>query len=351
MNIPERKSTSPDTITGQGEDLQQSGQTPRLRGFPGRLPPEDTARITRRITTLSVLIGIVLAVGKGFLWNHTHSVGILSSFVHSALDLFGAVSTFLAVRYASIPPDDQYRFGRGKAESFSAVFQVCLIVFAAFHLLEEVGHSFSHPEPIKQVGFALFAMMAFVAMTLWLIIAQTWAIRATGSVAIKGDRAHYTADMLSNIVVIIGLVLAHSGQFKHADALVGALIALWLLWTAFKIARLAWGQLLDKELSSPERDYLKSVALAHPMVQGVKDLRTRASGPHVHIQMRLDLDDSLSLKDAHDVILHTEKELMGIYQAADILIHPHPVGCDHAHGNIRFRDKKDGEINQSVRSD
>jgi len=287
---------------------------------------------------MAVTVGLVLALGKAVIWNLTHSVGILSSLVHSALDLFGALSTFIAVRYAARPPDKTYRFGRGKSESFSAVFQVCLIVFSAFHLLEAAVSRFTSPEPVIFVGYAVTAMIAFIAITFWLIIAQTWAIRSTGSVAIRGDRAHYIADMLANIVVVIGLVLSSSATFMRADAIVGIIIALWLFWTGYKIAALAWSQLLDRELPEDSRADIRAIAMENPAVRAVRDLRTRASGPHIHIQMRLDLDDNLSLTDAHDIIIETEKRLMQAYRAADILIHPHPVGCGHTHGNVRFRD-------------
>lgn len=310
---------------------------PVMRGRPGRLAPEESARITRRITILAVAIGIFLAIGKVFVYKATGSVGILSSLVHSSLDLVGAISTFAAVRYAARPPDGSYRFGRGKAESFSAVFQVCLIVFAASHLLEEAWERMIAPEPITQSGFAIAAMLVFIAITIWLLIAQSWAIRATGSVAIRGDRAHYLADLLGNVVVIFGLVMTRYTSFERADAIVGILMALWLLYTAYRVARIAWAQLLDRELPESERGMIKALALQDPRVRSVNDLRTRASGPHIHIQMRLDLDESLSLSDAHDIVLSAEKRMMSAYQAADILIHPHPVGCHATHGNVRFR--------------
>jgi len=182
------------------------------------------------------------------------------------------------------------------------------------------------------------AMLAFAAITLWLLIAQTWAIRATGSIAIKGDRAHYFADFLSSLFVIAGLALSSFTPFARADAVVGLLMALWLLYTAFRIAQLAWGQLLDRELADSERDLIKSLALRDSRIQAVRDLRTRASGPHIHIQMRLDLDETLSLSEAHDIVIAAEKRMMNAYQAADILIHPHPTGCQHTHGNERFRE-------------
>lgn len=312
-------------------------EAPDRYGRPGRLRPDQASRITRRITALAVAIGVFFAVGKLFIWQETHSVGILSSLVHSALDLFAAVSSFIAVRYAARPPDAQYRFGRGKAESFSAVFQVCLIVFAAFHLFEEAWERFMAPEPVVQSGLAIAAMLVFIAITVWLLIAQTWAIRATGSIAVRGDRAHYVADMIANVVVIIGILVSTTTSFVRADAIVGAVLALWLLWTAYKVARLAWAQLMDCELEETERDLIIKLACKDPAVRAVHDLRTRASGPHIHIQMRLDMDDSLSLSDAHDIVLEAEKRIMMAYRAADVLIHPHPVGCHHTHGNVRFR--------------
>lgn len=324
-------------IKGAGSDKAHI-DLPLMRGRPGRLAPDESAKITARITLIAVGVGLFLAFGKAFVWNVSGSVGILSSLVHSALDLFGAVSTFFAVRYGARPPDKTYRYGRGKVESFSAVFQVCLVVFAASHLLEEASERIAHPHELEQTGFAITAMIVFAAVTLWLLIAQTWAVRATGSIAIKGDRAHYFADFLSSLFVIAGLLLSSFTPFARADAVVGVLLALWLLYTAFRIAQLAWAQLLDRELPDSERELIISLALQDPLVRGVHDLRTRASGPHIHIQMRLDLDETLSLSKAHDIVIAAEKRMMSAYQAADILIHPHPTGCDHTHGNERFRE-------------
>lgn len=309
---------------------------PDRRGRPGRLPLEGSSKITARITLFAVLVAIILTVGKFIVWKESHSVGILSSLIHSSLDLIGALSSFIAVRYAAKPPDNSYRFGRGKAESFSAVFQVCLIVLGAIHLLEEVFERISEHAHIDQSGFAIAMLLIFIAITIWLIIAQSWAIRTTGSLAVRGDRAHYFADLLANIFVILGIAISAYTAFKWADALVGALMAFWLLHTAFKVARLAWAQLMDMELNPEERALIQRLAMEDHNVKAVHDLRTRASGPHIHIQMRLDLKDNVTLKQSHDIILAAEKRLMAAFQAADILIYPHPSECGDVHGNKHF---------------
>ena len=139
------------------------------------------------------------------------------------------------------------------------------------------------------------------------------------------------------MVVIIGIIVSTSTSFVRADAFVGALMAAWLLWTAYKVARLAWAQLLDQELPDAERDLIIKLAMQDEAIKAVHDLRTRASGPHIHIQMRLDMDQTLSLSEAHDIVIAAEKRLMNAYRAADVLIHPHPTGCHETHGNARFR--------------
>lgn len=320
---------------------------PDRKGRPGRLPPEGSAVITRRITAIALTLGVFMAVGKIWLFTLTGSVGVLSSLVHSALDMVAAASSFVAVRFAARKPTDRYRFGFGKAESFSAVFQVCLIGLAAFYLfgaafdaliggggLSHDHHGHSHA--IDGSTIAIVVMGFFAVLTVWLLIAQSWAIRATGSIAVRGDRAHYTADLFGNLFVISGLIVATLTDAHWADAVVGIVMALWLLLTGYRVARLAWMQLMDGELEPGERKLIIARVMADPEIRAVTNLRTRAAGPHLHIQMRLDLDPHLSLADSHDIVIAAEKRLMSAFPAADILIHPHPAGCATAHGNVRF---------------
>ena len=308
-----------------------------MAGRPGRLAVDGSAAITRRITLITVLAGIVLALGKAVVFAQSGSVGVLASLVHSALDMTGAVGSFVAVRFAARAPDGVYSHGRGKAEGVAAVFQVCLIVLASFHLFSEsLSHVLGrhgHSHELRNTSFAAVAMTALVGLTVWLVIAQTWAVRATGSLAVRGDRAHYAADALANVAVIIGLVATQVSGVEGIDAVVGLLFALWLLWAAWRVARLAWRQLMDVELPDDERAYLRTLAAMDARVRGVRTLRTRAAGPHVHIQMEVELGDDLSLNAAHDVCVGVERRVRLQYRAAQVSVSPHPVACGVSHPN------------------
>lgn len=324
------------TQNSQTKTAHTPGGVPVREGRPGRLSASESSKITRRITAFSVVVGIVLITLKLIVFRESGSIGILSSLVHSGLDLFAALSSFFAVRYAAKLPNALYRFGRGKAEGFSAVLQVCLIVLAAVHLLEASVGQVETPHAITQSGYAIAVMVVAILLTTWLLIAQSWAIKATGSLAVRGDRAHYIADMSANVAVIVGVALTSYTSFLRADALVGVGISLWLFYTAYRIARLAWSQLMDQELPLKERELIRELALKDDRINTIHDLRTRAAGPYIHIQMQLDLDDNLSLSEAHDIVVAAEKRMMEVYPAADILIHPHPSGCHQMHGNSVF---------------
>ncbi|WP_017932684.1 cation diffusion facilitator family transporter [Robiginitomaculum antarcticum] len=306
---------------------------------PGRLDPQEAARITRRITSYSVAVGVILSVMKFFIWEQSGSVGVLSSLVHSGLDLAAALATFFGVRYAARAPDATHSYGRGKAEGFVAVLQACLVLFSAGHIGEEAVHRIMDPQIVEH-GLSVIVVMGFaIAMTFWLLMAQGHAIAATGSVAIAGDRAHYLSDMAASIAVVIGVALAAFTPFARADGIIALLIALWLVYTAFKVGRLAFNQLMDQELPPSERHFISELAGQDSRITQIKDLRTRASGPHVHIQMHAELSSDLSLLDAHDIICAAEARILAAFPAADVTIHPDPAG--HDHGNSRFRRHED----------
>src|SRR5690348_4877289 len=91
------------------------------------LPPAETAVLTRRVTTLSVLVAAVLIVVKTLVWFMSGSVALLASLADSGLDLIASLATFFAVRYAAAPPDAEHRFGHGKAEAFASLTQAGLV--------------------------------------------------------------------------------------------------------------------------------------------------------------------------------------------------------------------------------
>lgn len=291
---------------------------------------EQSAVLTRRATSLSVLVAAILIVIKGFAWWQSGSVSMMASLADSSLDLVASLATFFAVRYATAPPDAEHRFGHGKAEAFASLLQGGLVFASAALIGQEAFNRLTHPEPIQQEGWAMVVMVASIVLTLALITAQSRVLKQTGSVAVSGDRAHYAADLASNAISLIGIAAA--SLFVQADAVAGLVIAAWLVWGAVGVFSEASVQLMDRELPDDQRARIISLITQGGQIMGVHQLRTRASGPFVHIQMHADLDPKLSLAEAHDVMIAAENRVLVEFPTADILIHPDPRGLAEPHG-------------------
>jgi ferrous-iron efflux pump FieF len=296
------------------------------------LTPAESAALTRRVTLLSVGTAAVLVTIKAIAWIASGSVALLASMADSGLDLVASLITFFAVRYAAAPPDAEHRFGHGKAEAFSSLVQAGL-VFASAALIgqEAIRHLFA-PHPLAQEGWAVVVMAVSIVLTFILIAAQGRVLRQTNSVAVSGDRAHYATDLASNLIALLGIGASALLGFNNLDAMAALAVAALLLWGAVSVFREAANQLMDHELPETQRTRVVELVSADPRLTDVHQLRTRSSGPYVHMQMHVDLDPDLTLETAHAVIVAAEKRLLAEFPSADIIIHADPKGRAEPHG-------------------
>jgi cation diffusion facilitator family transporter len=303
-------------------------------GHAGGLSVTDSAALTARITVLSVSMALILTAAKLAGWLMGGSVALLASLADSALDVAAALATFIAVRVAVSPPDAEHRFGHGKAEAFASLLQAGL-VFASAALIgrEAIAHLVA-PKPVTSEGAAIAVMLLSLALTAALVLMQDRVLAKTPSVAVSGDRAHYVADFASNIAALIGIGLALWTGDPRWDAAAGLFVMLWLVWGAIGVLRDATSHLMDHELGPEERQAIVQAVLADPRVRNVHELRTRASGPTVHIQMHVDLDPHQTLLAAHDIVEGAEARVLAAFPAADVLIHPDPEGHAEPHGRF-----------------
>jgi cation diffusion facilitator family transporter len=292
----------------------------------------ETALLTRRITRLSVAVALTLAVVKALVWHVSGSVALLASLADSGLDVLAALITYFAVRYAASPPDSEHRFGHGKAEAFASLTQAGLVFATAALVGQEAIVRVLHPQPVRAEGWGMAVMGVSLVMTAGLVFAQSRVLRRTRSVAVHGARAHYMVDFGSNLVVLAGIGAAALLGAPAPDTIAGLVVTAWLVWGAIGVFRQASFELMDHELPDDSRARITELMTQDPRVRDVHQMRTRASGPYIHIQMHAELDPSLSLVEAHQVMVAAERRVLAAYPTADIIVHPDPRGAAEPHG-------------------
>jgi ferrous-iron efflux pump FieF len=281
-----------------------------------------TEQLLRLATYASVATATVLIAAKLTAWFATDSVSVLASLVDSVMD----VINLFAVRYSLMPADQEHRFGHGKAEALAGLGQATFIAGSAIFLILHAVNRLVEPVPIENVAGGSAVMGFAIVMTLVLLSIQRHVIRRTGSTAIRADALHYATDLATNAATLLALLLAAYG-FSGLDPVFGLGIAAYILYSASRIGRDAIHLLMDRELPEAERDGIKRIAQRTPGVLGIHGLRTWQSGQRKVIQMHLELDPDIPLREAHRIAVEVEHRLLEQEPEADITIHQDPEGA------------------------
>lgn len=299
------------------------------------------ARLMRQATYASLGVATLLIVIKVAAWWLTDSVAVLSSLLDSLLDAAASLVNLLAVRHALTPADREHRFGHGKAEPLAGLAQSAFITGSALLLLSEAVHRFFAPMPVAHGEIGIGVMVVSILLTVALVTYQRRVAGETGSVAIGADRLHYTGDVLLNGSVIVSLVLSSWWNLNVLDPIFGVAIGAFVLVSALKIGRASFDLLMDRELPDDDRARIKAIALNHPEVRSIHELRTRSAGTSIFVQFHMELDGAMSLRRAHEISDAVEAELMAAFPQAEVIIHQDPAGLeqvpqdDHGPGGAR----------------
>ncbi|MGB0954336.1 MAG: cation diffusion facilitator family transporter, partial [Planctomycetota bacterium] len=220
------------------------------------LPTSDLPakrRSTTAKTTVKVALGLVAIKAITFLY--TGSSGILGSTLDSLFDVLASLLVLWAVIAAERPADADHPWGHGKAEGLAALFQSLFILLSGLGLAVHTVNRFLHQENYSlEMPWAGVGVMAISSIaTIWLVRRLQTVARETGSPALAADSKHYTSDLMMNLAVILGLVLAWllDGAL-WPDLLVGIGIALLILNTAREVFLSSIEVLMDKGLRPRE---------------------------------------------------------------------------------------------------
>ncbi|MBY6219184.1 cation diffusion facilitator family transporter [Qipengyuania aquimaris] len=274
----------------------------------------------------SITVAVILVLLKAWASWRTGSTAMLGSLADSALDLIASIATLTGVWIASMPADEDHRFGHGKAEALAAIVQVMLITISAFGIAVRAITQLVEGSAVKAAEEGIAVSVFAIVLTFALLGWQRYVMNRTRSLAIQTDHLHYKSDLFLNLAVIAALVIDQMLGVTGADPLFGLAIAAWLGWGAYSAARDAVDDLMDREWPEEKRLAFVEAAARHPELSNLHDLRTRTSGNRDFVQFHVDLPGEMTVEEAHDIIERVEEDLRGRFPGMELLIHIDPVG-------------------------
>ena len=274
----------------------------------------------------SIAIVIVLIFAKSLAYYASGSSSVLSSLTDSVMDSFVSLIALGSIYYAQRPADEDHRWGHGKMEGVSALFQAAVIFAAGFFLVLEAASRFLAPAPIGHHALGIAVMVFSIALSVLLVWIQRLSLKKAPSLAVEADSAHYGSDVMINAGVMLVLILTANGAPLWIDPLFTVMVAAMMAAISRKIGGKAVDMLLDRELPDSERRRLIEIIAGHEGVKGWHDLRTTRHGMGVVVSVDIEVAANLSLRAAHDIARQVESKILQAYPHAEILIHVDPEG-------------------------
>ena len=274
------------------------------------------------LTTFKVVVGVL-----------TNSLGILAEAAHSALDLVAALMTLFAVRVSDLPADKEHNFGHGKIENLSALFETLLLLATSAWIINEaVDRLFFKKAEVTTSAWSFVVMGSSIVIDYTRSRILYRAARKYHSQALEADALHFSTDIWSSSVVILGLIGVTVGRFipgfrwmSEADAIAAMVVALIVIFISVNLGWRTIQALLDAAPKGVSDKIVKSVG----RMKGIEDchaVRIRPSGASWFVDLHVTMDGDRTLNEAHAMTEKIEKKVQELLPESDVTVHVEPVG-------------------------
>ncbi|MEW5719491.1 MAG: cation-efflux pump, partial [Chloroflexota bacterium] len=273
------------------------------------------------LTTMKLVVGIM-----------TGSLGILAEAAHSALDLGAALITWFAVRVSDRPADETHMYGHGKVENLSALAEtILLLVTCAWIIYEAIQRLFFESVDVDPSIWAFLTMGISIAVDWSRSRVLYRAAKKYHSQALEADALHFSTDIWSSSVVIIGLALVWLGEqigmkaiLIRADAVAAFIVALIVIWVSVQLGRRTIDALLDTAPHGLAAQITAAVSQVGD-VQRVQRTRVRGSGSQVFVELRVAVPRHLSFEESHAVTHQIRDAAHSVSPNADVVVTTVPI--------------------------
>jgi cation diffusion facilitator family transporter len=294
------------------------------------LSSDSMRREKRSVAGNSVLAALVITALKIVVGMATQSLGILSEAAHSGLDLIAAIVTLLSVRVSDKPADADHQYGHGKVESFSAFIETGLLLLTCVWIFYEAFRRlFFHSVEIEPTPYAFLVMFLSMGVDAWRSRALGGMAKKYDSQALEADALHFSTDIWSSAVVILGLALVWIGRTYHADWLrtadpIAALfVACVVVSVSWRLARRTIDALLDAAPAGVRNRILDRIGAVEGVLE-VERVRIRKAGNHYFADVSLALARNVTFQRSEQVSDRVTARVREILPDADVMVHPVP---------------------------
>jgi cation diffusion facilitator family transporter len=272
--------------------------------------------VSSSVAALLTLLKLTVGILSG-------SVAVLASAIDSVLDLFVSIFNYFAITNSEKPADKQFNYGRGKIEALASVIEGTIITVSGLFLLYQAGKKAYTGEVSSYIQTSLIVMVISLFITIALVAYLNAIAKQTNNMVIKADALHYKTDVYVNGAVLISLVLVYFTKIEIIDVIVGASIAIFIIYSAYELIENGVLMLLDSAVDNDKIDTIKQIINDEQTVNDYHFLKTRQAGNDIFVDVHLVFDCVISLMDAHKASDRIEDNITNIDKDLNWIINVH----------------------------
>ena len=287
----------------------------------------------RSVATNSLLAAVAITALKIVVGVTTGSLGILSEAAHSALDLVAAAVTLFSVRVSDKPADSEHQYGHGKIENFSAFIETGLLLLTcAFIVYEALKRLLFHHVEIEPTIVAFLVMFVSMALDFWRSRALGRIAKKYDSQALQADALHFSTDIWSSGVVVLGLLLVMAGRRWHiswlidSDPVAALFVAGVIILVSTRLARKTIDALLDTAPTNARSEIIDALNGIDGLLE-VDRVRIRRAGNRYFADVSVGLARNVTFQKSGQVSDEVTRAVQQILPNTDVVVHSIPLAA------------------------
>jgi ferrous-iron efflux pump FieF len=299
--------------------------------------------LQKKATVVSSATATILIIIKLFIGLLSGSVAVLASAIDSVLDLIVSAFNYFAITKAEQPANKKFNYGKGKIEALAAVIEGTVITVSGLFIFYSAIKKAIVNEPLERLGESIIVMVISLGLTIALVIFLNYVAKKTRSMVVKSDALHYKTDVLSNGAILVSLVLIQVTGFELIDSIMGVIISIYIIHSAYEIIRDGVYILLDASLDEEIVESIKNIILEEKELSDFHYLKTRKSANTNFVDVHLVFSPGISLMRAHHAGDRIEEKIKLLIPEGEWVINAHLDPYDDSEIND-MRQRVKGEM-------
>ena len=286
---------------------------------------EERSRAAHRSTMVSVGVNILLSSLQLTVGLLAKSQALIADAVHSFSDLIADGIVLWANKYSAKAPDDDHPYGHRRFETAATFAVGVILVLVGAGMVWNGISKLQRPDELAKVG-AIALPVALVAIIIkeGLFRYMLRVAKRVKSTMLVANAWHARSDAASSLVVSIG-ILANLFGVPMTDILAAMLVGIMILRMGWRFSIEAFHDLTDRAVDEQTEQKITQLIQDTPGVLGLHDLKTRKMGDMIWVEVDIEMDANLTVKEGHNIAVHARQRVMDALPVLDVMTHFDPV--------------------------